>query len=254
MACQESGGLPASSPQDHRGATDPPHPGQQECQCPSPGLLPATLAQPADLCLGPSPSSSDTSRISSTVSGKLMRCLSPTDCGSRAESEEVTSLCSPHSPLFTPRLSCLCLRLPGCALWTFARLLPAPALLHRVPSQSPGAHRDVSFLCDNLEHICDGDVAKPLCNGQRSGAILCGEEGRGQQQPWGSPGRCQSLPWGKEVQASAVLTVLISLGEAPCFSSSVTTSVCPCCAAWCRGVYPSCKGGQRVLPSVLGVC
>lgn len=112
-----------------------------------------------------------------------------------------------------------------------------PALLHSI--LVPGAHREVSFLCDNLEHICDRNVAKPLCDGQGSGAILCTEERLGQQQPQdssGGSGSCLSLAQGGDVQGGIVLTVLISLGDAPCFSSSVTTSVWPCCAAWCRGV------------------
>lgn len=85
---------------------------------------------------GPSPSSSDTSRISSTVSGKLMRCLSLTDCGSRAESVEASPSLRgylrphPHTRASHP------------ARQTFAWLLPAPALLHRVlvpvPRGSPG--------------------------------------------------------------------------------------------------------------------
>lgn len=43
---------------------------------------------------GPSPSSSDTSRISSTVSGKLMRYLSLTGCGTRGQSEQASHYCS----------------------------------------------------------------------------------------------------------------------------------------------------------------
>ena len=120
-----------------------------------------TSARPQDCCLphwpsgqisgtvrpssGPSPSSSDTSRISSTVSGKLMRCLSLTDCGSRAESEDASLHCTPTcSPLLMPRLGTQlsALALPSCAQRTFAWLLPAPALLHRVlvpvPRGSPG--------------------------------------------------------------------------------------------------------------------
>jgi len=37
------------------------------------------------------------------------------------------------------------------------------------------------------------------------------------------------------------LTVVISLGSAPCFNSRVTMSVWPCWAAWCKGVYPNWK-------------
>lgn len=60
---------------------------QQEHQCHPLGTDPAVwqISGMVGPSSHPSPSSSDTSRISSTVSGKLMRCLSPTDCGSRAE-------------------------------------------------------------------------------------------------------------------------------------------------------------------------
>lgn len=221
----------AGSPRPLRKTTVGPHSsptpaGRNTSACPQDCCLPhwpsgqiSGMVRPSS---GPSPSSSDTSRISSTVSGKLMRCLSLTDCGSRAESEDA----SLHAQARHPAV--LSGPLPGCCQ-------PQPSSTGSW-SQSPGAHRDVGFLCDDLQHVCDRNVAKPLCYGQGSGAILCKEEGLGQQQPQGSPGRCPSLPRGEEVRASAVLTVLISLGEAPCFSSSVTTSVWPCCAAWCRGV------------------
>lgn len=32
------------------------------------------------------------------------------------------------------------------------------------------------------------------------------------------------------------LTAVSSLGDAPCCSSKLMMCVCPCCAAWCRGV------------------
>lgn len=60
---------------------------------------------------------------------------------------------------------------------------------------------------------------------------------------------CQALPsnvaerW-HPLRAWA-LTELTSFGEAPLFSSSVTMSVCPCWAAWCKGLYPSCDMGQE---------
>lgn len=94
---QESGGLPLSSPQHHCGAARLPLPGLQNAtarrqgcclpRCPSQQISGMVLPSPS-----PSPSSSDSSGISSTVSGKLMRCLSPTGCGSRAESEKPTPL------------------------------------------------------------------------------------------------------------------------------------------------------------------
>lgn len=182
-----------------------------------------------------------------------MRCLSPTNCGSRVESGEASpSPCShpqrppqaqggqPSAP--APPHHQRCPAAPAQPLpQAGPQLLPSPTCPSPSPppeswSQYPGPHRDVGFLCDDLEHICDRNVAKPPRNGQGSGAVLCREEGLGQQQPRGSPVGHLSLLWGREVWASAVLTVLISLGEAPCFSSSVTTSVWPCCAAWCRGV------------------
>lgn len=181
---------PGGALQDHCETTQlPPFPDRQN-----------TSAHPAELRDGasqllPSPSSSDTSRISSTVSGKLMRCLSPTDC---REQSGVRDQRLRHTPL--------------------------------APSSQPGAHQDICFLRDDLEHVCDRDVAQALCDGQRSGAVLC-REGR-----WVSSSGHRGWPWGQEMWVNVVLTVLISLGEAPCFSSSVTTSVWPCCAAWCRGV------------------
>lgn len=121
-----------------------------------------------------------------------MRCLSPTDCGSRAESEEASILV--HSYLQPPPYT-----------WAkhpvddLSQAAPVPALLHSI--LVPGAHRDVGFLCDNLEHVRDGNVAKPLCNGQGSGASLCTEQSLGQQQPQGSSGSCLSLPQSGEVQS-----------------------------------------------------
>lgn len=176
----ESGGLPLSSPQDHCGATRLTLPSLQNATARPQGCcLPrwpsqqiSGMVQPSP---NPSPSSSDSSGISSTVSGKLMRCLSPTGCGSRAESEKPTPLlAAPSCPGWAP----------SCQRWPCPAALsgPLPGCSQPQPSstgswsQSPGAHRDVGFLCDDLEHIRDGNVAKPLCDGQGSGAILCKKE------------------------------------------------------------------------------
>jgi len=89
---------------------------------------------------GPSPSSSDTSRISSTVSGKLMRCLSPTDCGSRVESENASpSLCShlqppPHAQAQHPAVSAGPGQLRSEDLCLAA---PSPSLAPQGPGPSP---------------------------------------------------------------------------------------------------------------------
>ena len=53
---------------------------------------------------------------------------------------------------------------------------------------------------------------------------------RGEQWPGG--GRCG-------------LTTVSSLGAAPCWSRTLMTWVCPCCAAWCSGVYPFCRHRER---------
>lgn len=42
------------------------------------------------------------------------------------------------------------------------------------------------------------------------------------------------------------LTAVSSLGEAPWCRSKLMMCVCPCWAAWCRGVYPFCKGRSGV--------
>lgn len=39
-------------------------------------------------------------------------------------------------------------------------------------------------------------------------------------------------------RANGTLTAVTSLGWAPCLSSRVTMSVCPCWAAWCSAVKP----------------
>lgn len=35
-----------------------------------------------------------------------------------------------------------------------------------------------------------------------------------------------------------LLTFVTALGSALCFNNKLIINVCPCCAAWCRGVYP----------------
>lgn len=41
------------------------------------------------------------------------------------------------------------------------------------------------------------------------------------------------------------LTTVSSLGAAPCWSRTLMMWVCPCCAAWCSGVYPFCRYKER---------
>lgn len=45
--------------------------------------------------------------------------------------------------------------------------------------------------------------------------------------------------------SSAALTTVSSLGAAPCWSRTLMMCVCPCCAAWCSGVYPFCRHKGR---------
>lgn len=56
-----------------------------------------------------------------------------------------------------------------------------------------------------------------------------------------------SVPVPAEMFSSAALTTVSSLGAAPCCSRTLMMCVCPCCAAWCSGVYPFCRhrGEQR---------
>lgn len=41
------------------------------------------------------------------------------------------------------------------------------------------------------------------------------------------------------------LTTVSSLGAAPCWSRTLMMWVCPCCAAWCSGVYPFCRHREK---------
>lgn len=43
----------------------------------------------------------------------------------------------------------------------------------------------------------------------------------------------------------SALTTVSSLGAAPCWSRTLMMWVCPCCAAWCSGVYPFCRHKER---------
>lgn len=186
-----------------------PPPSRQEYQCPPPGLLPAALAQPAalgwcDPALVPHlhPPTRPESRLQSP--GSSCGACHPLTAGAE-QSQRRSALCraAPHGPLLTPGLGCT--RAASAASEATAAALsgPSPGCSQPQPSStgswspSPGAHRDVSFLCDDLEHVCDGNVAKPLCNGQGSSAVLCREEGLGSAAAMGKPGQAPKLAMGQ---------------------------------------------------------
>lgn len=57
----------------------------------------------------------------------------------------------------------------------------------------------------------------------------------------------QLSPRGKRwpLSGPSALTTVSSLGAAPCWSRTLMMWVCPCCAAWCSGVYPFCRHRER---------
>lgn len=61
-------------------------------------------------------------------------------------------------------------------------------------------------------------------------------QGVGQLSPRGKRWPFSGLP---------ALTTVSSLGAAPCWSRTLMMWVCPCCAAWCSGVYPFCRHRER---------
>lgn len=45
-----------------------------------------------------------------------------------------------------------------------------------------------------------------------------------------------------------MLTLVIALGSALFFNNKLITKTCPCCAAWCKGVYPAVVLGLTSAP------
>ena len=108
------------------------HIGQCECSC--------------DSDEGVIPSSSDTSRISSTVSGKLMRCFSVVVWGTNTSQRKISSV--------------------------RAKRIKKKTFLCRRGLKSSRSHHGGRLLGDQLQDVDDGDVAQPLSNGQGGHAVL----------------------------------------------------------------------------------